>query len=186
MLHHIGTKTIETERLILRRFKEEDAKDMFNNWASDDEVTKYLSWPTHSDIGVSKKLLEMWIDKYSSEENYNWAIEVKENKNVVGSIAFMNVDNNIESCEIGYCIGRAYWNKGLITEAFSALIEFAFKEVGFNRITGRHHVDNTASGRVIEKCGLKYEGTLRQIHKIKDGSIVDCKYYSILREEYAD
>lgn len=88
MLHHIGTKTIETERLILRRFKEEDAKDMFNNWASDDEVTKYLSWPTHSDIGVSKKLLEMWIDKYSSEENYNWAIEVKENKNVVGSIAF--------------------------------------------------------------------------------------------------
>lgn len=184
MLNHTGTKIIETERLILRQFREEDATDMFSNWASDDEVTKYLSWPTHSNVEVSKQLLKMWIDEYSSQENYNWAIELKETKNVVGSISLMNIDNNIENCEIGYCIGSSFWNKGITTEAFSAIINFAFKEVGFERITGRHHVDNPASGRVMEKCGLKYEGTLRKIHRGNTGLLVDCKYYSILKEEY--
>ncbi len=186
MLKHAGTKIIETQRLILRQFKEEDASDMFNNWASDDEVTRYLSWQTHSDIEVSKKILKMWIDEYSTQENYNWAIEIKENESVVGSIALMNIDNNIENCEIGYCISKTFWNKGIITEAFSAVIHFAFRELGFERITGRHHVDNAASGRVMEKCGLKYEGTLRKIHKINTGCLVDCKYYSILKEEYVD
>lgn len=186
MLKHTGTKIIETQRLILRQFKEKDTSDMFNNWASDDEVTRYLSWQTHSDIEVSKEILKKMIDEYNSEENYNWAIEIKENGSVVGSIALMNSDNNIENCEIGYCISKDFWNKGIMTEAFSALISFAFKEVGFERITGRHHVDNIASGRVMEKCGLKYEGTLRKIHKINTGSLVDCKYYSILKEEYAD
>ncbi|MBW9157796.1 GNAT family N-acetyltransferase [Clostridium sp. FP2] len=184
MLKHTGTKIIETQRLILRQFKEEDAADMFNNWASDNEVTRYVSWQTHSEIEVSEQVLTMWVDEYSSQENYNWAIEIKENGSVVGSIGLMNIDNNIENCEIGYCIGKAFWNKGITTEAFSAVINFAFKEVGFERITGRHNVDNVASGRVMEKCGLKYEGTLRKIHKINTGSLVDCKYYSILKEEY--
>ena len=184
MLNHSGTKTIETQRLILRRFKEEDATDMFNNWASDNAVTRYVSWPTHSDIEVSKNLLTMWIDDYSNQENYNWAIEIKESGSVVGSIGLMHIDNNIENCEIGYCIGKAFWNKGITTEAFSAVINFIFKELGFQRITGRHHLDNPASGRVMEKCGLKYEGTLRKIHRCNTGSLVDCKYYSILKEEY--
>lgn len=186
MLKHIGTKTIETERLILRQFKEADATDMFNNWASDDTVTKFLSWPTHSDIEVSKELLKMWVNEYRNEEHYNWAIEIKENESVIGSIGLMNIDNNIENCEIGYCISRAFWNKGVMTEAFSAIINFAFKEVGFERITGRHHVENIASGRVMKKCGLKYEGTLRKIHRINTGSLVDCKYYSILKEDYIE
>ncbi|MGH4120333.1 GNAT family N-acetyltransferase [Clostridium sp.] len=184
MLKHTGTKTIETQRLILRQFKEKDAADMFNNWASDDEVTRYVSWQTHSDIEVSKKTLKMWIDEYSNRENYNWAIEIKENGSVVGSIVIFNIDNNIENCEIGYCTSKAFWNKGITTEAFSAVINFAFKEVGFERITGRHNVDNLASGRVMEKCGLKYEGTLRKIHRMNTGSLVDCKYYSILKGEY--
>jgi ribosomal-protein-alanine N-acetyltransferase len=186
MLKHTGTRKIETQRLILRQFKEEDAADMFNNWASDDEVTRYVSWPTHSNIEVSKKLLAMWIDEYSSQENYNWAIELKENGSVVGSIGLLNIDNNIENCEIGYCISRALWNKGITTEAFSAVINFTLNELGFERITGRHNVDNVASGRVMEKCGLKYEGTLRKIHKVNTGLLVDCKYYSILKEEYLD
>jgi ribosomal-protein-alanine N-acetyltransferase len=186
MLNHIGTKTIETQRLILRRFKEEDAADMFNNWASDDEVTKFVSWQTHSDIEVSEKIINMWIDECRNTDNYNWAIEIKDNGSVIGTIALMNIDNNIENCEIGYCISKAFWNKGITTEAFSAIIKFAFKEVGFERITGRHHVDNAASGRVMEKCGLKYEGTLRKIHRINTGSLVNCKYYSILKEEYVD
>lgn len=184
MLTHMGTEKLETQRLILRPFTEDDAADMFNNWASDNEVTKYLSWPTHTSIEVSKSILALWTPEYSNNQNYNWAIELKSEKTLVGSIGLVNIDNHNENCEIGYCIGRKWWNKGIATEAFSAVIDFAFSKIGFERITGRHHVDNTASGKVMEKCGLKYEGTLRKIHRINSGQLVDCKYYSILKEDY--
>lgn len=126
----------------------------------------------------------MWITEYDNNENYNWAIELKEKGCIIGSLALMNIDNHNENCEIGYSIGKEWWNKGIMTEAFSEVIKFAFKEVGFERITGRHHVDNIASGSVMKKCGLIYEGTLRNIHKINTGVLVDCKYYSILKEEF--
>lgn len=183
MLNHIGTKKLETERLVLRKFTEEDATDMYNNWASDSEVTKYLTWPTHSSIEITKKVLNTWIDSYNNAQHYQWAIELKEIGKVIGSISLMNIDNEIENCEIGYCIGKAFWNKGIVTEAFSSIINLAFDEVGFQRITGRHHVDNPASGKVMIKCGLKYEGLLRKISRNGRGVLVDCMYYSILRGE---
>ena len=184
MINHKGTISLETERLRLRKFTEEDAEDMYNNWASDTEVTKYLTWPAHSSIEVSKKVIDMWIDNYKDMEYYQWAIELKEIRQVIGTISLMNIDNNIENCEVGYCIGRKFWNKGITTEAFSSIINFAFNQVGFERITARHHVDNSASGRVMEKCGLKYEGLLRKISRNSSGELVDCKYYSILKDEY--
>lgn len=184
MINHKGTISLETERLRLRKFTEEDAEDMYNNWASDTEVTKYLTWPAHSSIEVSKKVIDMWIDNYKDMEYYQWAIELKEIRQVIGTISLMNIDNNIENCEVGYCIGRKFWNKGITTEAFFSIINFAFNQVGFERITARHHVDNSASGRVMEKCGLKYEGLLRKISRNSSGELVDCKYYSILKDEY--
>ena len=184
MLKHIGTQKLETERLILRKFKEEDAVDMFNNWASDSEVTKYLTWPAHSSIEVSKQITKLWIADYSNIECYQWAIELKDIGEVIGRIGLVDIDNNNENCEIGYCMGKAFWGKGIMTEAFSELINFLFKEIGFQRITARHDVDNPASGQVMEKCGLKYEGTLRKILKNNKGILVNCKYYSILREEF--
>lgn len=184
MLKHAGTIRLETDRLILRRFEQEDYIDMFENWASDPEVTRYLTWPTHDNPEISREVTRLWIKEYFSLENYQWAIELMENKRVVGSLGFVNLDNNNENCEIGYCIGKEYWNKGIITEAFTAVIKFAFEEIGFERITGRHDVDNPASGRVMEKCNLKYEGILRKIIKNHKGILVDCKYYSILKEEY--
>ena len=104
MLKHTGTKSIETQRLILRQFKEADATDMFNNWASDYEVTRYLSWQTHSDIEVSKKVLKMWINEYSSQENYNWAIEIKKNGSVVGSIGLMHIKLVQRRCKVQRCL----------------------------------------------------------------------------------
>lgn len=186
MLNHKGTQSIETERLILRKYKEEDASDMYNNWASDTEVTKHLSWSAHSSCEVSKQLIGMWINGYNNKEHYHWAIEFKGTGEVIGNIDLLQINNKDENCEIGYCISKDFWNKGITTEAFSAVIKFAFKEVGFERITGRHHVDNVASGRVMEKCNLKYEGTLRKITRNNSGKLVNCKYYSILRDEYYD
>lgn len=184
MLDHRGTKKIETKRLILRRFKIEDVEDMYNNWASDSEVTKYLTWPSHKSINVSKSVIEMWIEDYTNIESYQWAIELKESGSVVGSISLMGINNGNENCEVGYCIGKEFWNKGIMTEAFSAIIEFGFNEIGFQRIGACHHVNNTASGCVMKKCNLKYEGILRKIGRDSSGNLVDCKYYSILKDEY--
>jgi ribosomal-protein-alanine N-acetyltransferase len=184
MLNHEGTKQLQTERLILRKFTEEDAEVMYNNWASDSEVTKYLTWPIHSSVEVTKKVLNRWVHCYNNLEFYQWAIELKESGKIIGSISLINIDNDIENCELGYCIGKTFWNRGIVTEAVSAIIDFAFTEVVFKRISARHHVDNTPSGKVMEKCGLKYEGLLKNIIKDGNGILVDCKYYSILNCEY--
>lgn len=184
MLNHKGTKKLETDRLILREYREEDATDMYNNWASDLEVTKYLTWSAHNCVEISKQIIAMWIGSYNNMEHYQWAIELKENGEVIGNIGVTAIDNNNENCEVGYCIGKAFWNKGIVTEAFSKIIKFGFNEIGFNRIAARHDVDNQASGRVMEKCDLKYEGTLRKIDRDNSGNLIDCKYYSILRDEY--
>lgn len=184
MVRHAGTTYLETERLIIRKFIEEDAKDMYNNWASDAEVTKFLTWPNHSSVEVSREVINSWINSYENLESYKWAIELKESKSVIGGVSLMDIDNHNENCEIGYCLGKSFWNKGIMTEVFLKIIEFAFCDIGVQRITGRHEVDNTASGRVMEKCGLKYEGILRRINKNSSGILKDCKYYSILKNEY--
>ena len=144
MLAHKGTQLIETERLILRPFTLSDANDMFKNWTSDDEVTKYLTWPTHSSIEVSEMIIDSWVAGYEDSRYYQWAIELKESHEVIGSISLMNVDDEKECGEIGYCIGRRYWNQGIVTEAFQALIPFCLNEIGIERLVARHDVNNPA------------------------------------------
>ncbi|MBQ7283706.1 MAG: GNAT family N-acetyltransferase, partial [Oscillospiraceae bacterium] len=85
--------------------------------------------------------------------------------------------------EIGYCIGRKWWGKGLVAEAFSDLIRFFFEEVGAEKVCARHDVDNPASGRVMQKCGLKFEGVIRRELLVKEKPR-DLAHYSILKDEY--
>ncbi len=145
-----------------------------------------MRWGSHKNIQDSKEKLEMWISGYDNNESYNWVIELKQTGNVIGYISLINIDNYNENCEVGFCIGKLLWNKGLVTEAFSEIIKFALESIEFERITGRHHVDNIASGKVMGKCGLKYEGILRKVFKINTGELTDCKCYSILRSELLD
>ena len=183
MLNHKGTVTIETERLILRRFALEDAEAMYRNWASDDEVTKHLTWPTHSSVETSKMVLTDWISHYPEPDFYNWAIVLKENgPEPIGNISVVGIDNKVDAATMGYCMSRAHWGKGVMTEALTAVIDFFFDEVGFNRIDADHAVDNPASGRVLEKSGMRYEGTHRQAVRTNCG-IVDIKKWAILKSD---
>ena len=116
-MKHLGTKRIETEHLILRKFNTEDAEYMFNNWASDSQVTKYLTWPTHSNIETSKFVIGRWEKEYQSVNNYQWCIELKELRQAIGSIGVVNLKEDIDAVEIGYCIGRKFWGQGITTEA---------------------------------------------------------------------
>jgi [ribosomal protein S5]-alanine N-acetyltransferase len=184
MLIHKGTVALETESLILRSFTTDDAEDMFLNWASDAEVARYLSWVPHASVDVTRQVLTDWVNAYENIDNYNWAIVPKEYGKVIGHIAVNEISEKNLRCSIGYCISRVFWNKGITTEAYKIVIDFLFSEVGVNRIQAKHDSDNPASGKVMEKVGMKYEGTLRQYRTRKDGSFGSSKMYSILRDDY--
>lgn len=158
-MKHLGTKKLETERLVLRQFALEDADKMYQNWASDPEVTKYLTWPTHESVGVTKRVLSDWVSSYDNENQYQWCIAKKENNEPIGSISVVNMKEKAESFEIGYCISRAYWHQGITSEALRAVMDYLLNEVGARRIESRHDPRNPYSGAVMQKCGLRYEGT---------------------------
>ncbi len=183
IINHKGTQKIKTKRLILRKFKISDAEYMFNNWANDPEVTKYLSWPYHKELATTKKIINMYLEEYKSSEVYNWAIVPKEYGEVIGSITVVEMSNEKEQCEIGYCIAKSYWNQGLTTEALKAVIDYLINKIGFERIQAKHNSDNKASGKVMLKAGMEYEGRLRKYDKNNLGELVDCDMYSILKED---
>lgn len=182
-MNHKGTKYIETERLILRKFEISDIKLSYKNWESDNKVTKYLRWKTHKDISESNDVIQSWIKNYSNPAFYQWAIVLKNLNEPVGSISVVNMNEKLDIVHIGYCIGSKWWNKGITSEAFSAIIPFLFEEVGVNRIESQHDPNNPHSGNVMKKCGLKYEGTLRKADFSNQG-IVDACIYSLLKEEW--
>ena len=182
-MNHLGTKKLETTRLILRSFVREDAAAMYRNWASDPEVTKFLSWPTYKSVDTAHEILDLWVPQYQDDTFYQWAIEWKEIGEPIGSISVVNMDDRVDSVEIGFCIGKPWWGQGIMTEAFRAVIDYLFGQVGVQRIEAGHDPNNPASGAVQRKCGLKYEGTLRRRIRSNQG-ITDVAWYSILKEEW--
>ena len=183
MLTHKGTKTIETERLILRAFTMEDADAMFRNWAGDDQVTKHLTWPTHSSVEVSRMVLSDWTSHYPEPDFYNWAIVLKELGEPIGSIAVVGTDKKVDGATMGYCMSRAHWRRGIMAEALTALVDFLIGEVGFNRVEADHDPNNPASGRVMEKSGMLHEGIMRQAGRSNQG-IIDVSRWAILRQDW--
>ena len=182
-MKHCGTIRLETERLILRRFVIDDAMAMYKNWASDDEVTKFLTWQAHSSIEDSKAVLEDWIRSYKKEDFYQWAIVPKGNSDEpIGSIGAVKINESVSIIHIGYCIGKAWWHQGITSEALDKVINFFFDQVGANRVESRHDSRNPWSGMVMRKCGMKYEGTIRSSDRNNQG-ICDVCWYGILRSE---
>ncbi len=182
-MNHCGTKRLETGRLVLRRFTVGDADAMYKNWASDPEVTKYLTWPTHPNSNVTKRLLADWAAAYQNENHYQWAIVLKENGDEpIGSIAAVHMNEDISMVHIGYCVGRAWWHRGITSEALRAVMDFFFDEVNVNRVEARHDPNNPHSGMVMRKCGMKYEGTMRSADRNNQG-ICDVCCYAILKSD---
>lgn len=182
-MNHVGTVKIETKRLLLRQFTESDTLAAFNNWTSDERVTEFLRWPTHKSIDITKKVLKDWIKSYEKNNYYHWTIELKAINEPIGTIGVVDMKENLNIVHIGYCIGSKWWNQGITSEAFSGIIPFFFDEVKVNRIESQHDPNNPNSGKVMLKCGLKYEGTLRQADFSNKG-IVDAAMYSLLASDY--
>lgn len=183
-MKNLGTKTIYTDRLILRRFTKEDNESMRVNWASDESIQKLYSEPTYSNAQEADGFLSKVIANYSNEDYYRWAIAPKDDsENCIGQIAYFLINEKNHWGEIEYCIGRAYQGKGLMTEAVRAILEFGFKQIGLHKVQVCHKEGNIPSQRVIEKAGFIYEGTLRDYFFMED-HYVSRLYYSMLNEEY--
>lgn len=182
MLNHKGTITLTTERIKLRRFSDSDAEDMFNNWANDTDVCRFLHWAPHGTIETTKNIVHNWVGNYKNENFYNWVIEY--NGHAIGNISVVDSSDKYMSCEIGYCMGKAYWGQGIMTEALRAVIAHLFIEVGFNRIMAKHDTENIGSGRVMQKSGMSLEGTMRQARIRKDGTFGNLNIYSVLKDEW--
>ena len=182
-MKHQGTKTIETPRLILRQFSAGDTQAMYDNWASDPEVTRFLSWPTHGSPEITNLVLSSWIDDYQKKDFYQWAIVPKNNSDrPIGSISVIRMEEQEGCCEIGYCIGRNWWHRGITTEALDAVIAFLFREVDVRRVEARHDPNNPHSGGVMRKCGMTYEGTRLRAAQNNQG-VCDVCIYAITKRE---
>ena len=181
-MKHSGTQRLETERLILRRFVIEDSDAMYENWASDEEVTRYLTWPTHASREISEQVIQEWVNSYADESSYHWAIVLKDTGKAIGSMSVVLMNEDVSMMQVGYCVGRAWWGIGITSEALKAVMDYLFDVVDVNRIEAKHDPRNPNSGRVMRKCGMKYEGTLRGSARNNQG-ICDASYYALLKSE---
>lgn len=181
-MQHLGTLIMETERLRLRPLTLADAESMYRNWTSDEEVARYVAWEPHSDIAVTQGLLNRWAEQYQDPSFYNWGIEIKATGEVIGTFTFVSISEKDKLAKLGYCIGKAWWNKGYVTEAGRAIMDFGMDKLGLNRIEAVHEVRNPASGRVMAKLGMTYEGTMRQARLVK-GEFVSLALYALLASD---
>jgi len=172
--------TIQTDRLILRRWKRSDAGDYYE-FAKNPNVGPAAGWRPHANAFESRMVIVN-----SLMYNYCWAMTDKETGKVIGSIG-LDTDKFryvVKSKELGYSLSEEHWGKGLATEAAEAVIKYAFEKLWLDALMIKTSEDNIRSQRVIEKCGFCYEGTLRKIYRNYDGTVMPMRVYSMLREEY--
>jgi ribosomal-protein-alanine N-acetyltransferase len=174
--------TIETERLRLRKFHKDDAAAIYD-YASNEQVTKYVLWETHQSIKDSEAFLAFALNKYDERDVSPWAIELKRNERMIGTVDFVWWKPKDKTAELGYVLSEPYWGQGIMTEAVNALVEFGFNNMELERIQAKCIAENLSSARVMEKAGLIYEGTHRRAIYVK-GAHRDFKVYAIIREDY--
>lgn len=181
----IGTKDLETERLILRKVKADDASEAYKTWCSDERVCRYVLWDVHKDENVTKNLYTMWEEEYEDPSTFRWIVVLKETGELMGTIDVPSKKYiPFGAVEIGYCYGQKFWGNGYATEALGAVMKYLFLEAEVDVIYIQHLSNNPASGKVMVKNGLKFEGIQRGRIIDKLGDRNDIYTYSILREEY--
>lgn len=170
-------RELKTERLMLIKLDLSFIDDI-HSYASDREVTRYVSWPRHETREFTLSYLQSVMENYARGSYYDWGIKCAHDDRLIGTIGLINHDSKDNSFEIGYVLSKTYWNRGYATEAAARVIDFGLSELGASRIKGICHIENTRSGRVMEKCGMRYVGEIR--HKmIRDDTPVECRLYCI-------
>ncbi len=178
----VSSVRLHTERLLLRAPRMPDARQMFA-YASDPLVARYVLWETHGALWESRLALRGIISRNRRERLHTLAIVTKQDGRMVGTIGLVCRDWDAGTAEVGFSLSRDLWGRGLMTEALEAYLRFAFTRLNIHRVEAQHDVRNPASGRVMEKAGMKPEGILRCKLRYK-GEYADVAVFSALREEW--
>lgn len=174
-------RELETDRLFLKKISHYNIEDMYQ-YASDEEVTRYVSWFRHTSKETTRQCITFLQNQYETGEYYEWALIRKSDNKMIGTAGLSAFNSAENSSEIGYVIAKEYWNRGFATEALAKIIEFAFVELRLSQVYGYTYPENTASKKVMEKCGMRYAGT-RIYALIKSEETIEAEMY--VREEGA-
>ena len=174
--------TLETERLVLRGLRVSDAEDMYD-YARRPSVTQYLPWNPHADVAETREYLVYVGQRYRTGDFYDWAVVDKASGRMIGKCGFTSFDCPNDAAEIGYVLSPAFQGRGLATEAVRRVLDFGFTELGLHRIEAHFMEGNTASLRLMERLGMRFEGYAREAQKIK-GRFCTIGTCAILRHEY--
>ncbi len=172
-------KELYSHRIKLRPFAIDDISDVYE-YASDDNVTEYLNWPSYTKFEDISEIINLY---YLSKPGV-WAIELQEEQKCIGAID-LRLSEDHQKASVGYVLNKAYWNKGYMTESLQTVISFAFKELNLNRFEATHYIGNEGSGKVMQKCKMKYEGTGIQEVFIKN-VFRDVVHYAILKRDWVE
>ncbi len=173
---------LETKRLELRKLTAKDLSDIFE-YASVSDVSRYVTWSPHRTVKETKSFLKQVLYQYQKGIPSSWGIALKENRKLIGTGGYHWWSIEHSKAELGYVLSDKYWNNGYMTEALRRMLQFGFETMNLQRIEARCFMENTASERVMQKCGMKLEGILRSSLYVK-GAFRDFKLYSILKSEF--
>ena len=173
---------LKTENLLLRKIALADAQDMFE-YSSMPKVTDFLKWAPHTDVRQAAVFIEKTLLQYETQENWLWGIVSRQDAKLIGVVRMFNIDFEEQRGELSWILNPHYSGKGFATEAVRAILAYLFDKLCFERVQAKCISTNTASERLMQRCGMTYEGSFRRGTKVK-GAFCDLKYYSILREEF--
>jgi ribosomal-protein-alanine N-acetyltransferase len=173
---------LETKRLRLRKLSSRDANDIYE-YASLPEVAENVSWEHHRNISDSIHFLKMIISQYENCIPSPWGIVYKENSKLIGTIGY-HIHSSVNFfAEVGYALSKDYWNMGIMTEALLEVLDFGFSRMNLNRIEATCMLNNAASEKVLKKCGMKYEGIMKQKIFAKE-KFHDLKLFAVTKGEF--
>ena len=174
----VQLRELETARLVLRKLSMDDLYDYYERLWSDGNVSRYMMWEPHQDIGESLESLGKRLDGYDNGTCYCWAVALKEDDRLIGMIELLRFDQAESSCSFAYLFGKEWWNKGYATEATGAVFDFVREEMEIQRIRVDHMAANGASGAVMRKLGMTHVGSVKGKYH-KHGLPVDVECYEI-------
>ena len=182
-MKYMKLEELETNHLILRKFRNSDAQNFFVRVGGNPNVTKYMLWEPHASIEETEKSIAKILKRYDEGMGYSWAIALKEDDSIIGRIDLLRFDESESSCSFAYMMGDAYWGKGFGTEVLSEVLRFAFEKMEMQVVIADHMCENGGSGAVMRKVGMTYVQTYAAKYQ-KAGKDYDADEYRITYEEY--
>ena len=177
--------TLETSRLRLRKITMTDTENYFRHSFGSEAVARYMLWDPHRDISESEASIRKVLGRYEAGRCYRWAIALRETDALIGIIELLRFDEETANCSFAYMLGEPFWGKGFGTEALCAAFRFAFTQMDIKAITADHMAENPASGRVMEKAGMKKVRLLPGKYE-KHGRTYDAVEYTVTAEQWHD